>query len=908
MAKITIKDEEGNERVHELVDAVTTIGRSSSCTVKVTDEKASRQHFRIEKDGDHFKVVDLGSTNGTRLNDEKITSEALCPEDVLLLGKTTFKYEGPGEPRKKKEEPAPSPLEGLKESDEEQPKYVIVMVEGADKGQTYELGIEPTTIGRKSGNTIKITDESASSYHAEVKKEPIGFVVSDLGSTNGTKVKAKGADEFEKIVKTPLAPGAQIRIGKTVFELRNVGAPTEDDDLLGTVVLDDSVPARLSDEIAPRPAPVGKPNQLRDMLVLAAAVLVFVGVVTTVVNLFGDNGNGENGDVANKGSKKKAPAIKLSNPSFSEGTDDAGEPKHWKTKPGQPGIRIEVSPDGEYNSELPEEEKKGLVIHKSGASSPACRSTVESVDTYPVDPSKTYEFKGALRNDGDGLYGFRLTWLKGRRMAVDHPMVLLRTQEWKVKSVDVRPPSWAERVRVGVFTEGREGKTCFDDLSFALKKGKKIDPAPTVTYGGVSVAFEGTKGGFSAKSGGSQAIVDGTLELVPKNIKAVSSLVSAIQPSLTAESGSAEYRGYLYDFALEDRTNYVIDASEGSAGVKLRFAVDRPASNASTPRVRFYVTGFIARGELEVGKGNGAKKHSQNARINESGVKEVLFNVGRSPQLYLVFSKPVSLDSRREGDRRRVQIMFPGEVTIDIAPENVGEREKMIALVKQLNQAVRRKQWAPAYKLKEQAFTLGNRFQEAKDAGRRAHDSIEGEWKKDESEIKDKMKILKELKNATPVETLLNQLGEKWAGTPYLRFLKNKKDEVEALKLVGVNQRKEEEAQDKLTRARRYYDGGGPSLQVAVSLLKKILRDFGKTKAAVEAKDLLAKAEEKKKKYDALNVINDRLLHKAESFRRAGDYRGAINAIRNDKEFQKHAHELPDINEKLKKWEKLANQ
>src|SRR5262249_21245706 len=99
MAKLKITDENGKERIHELIDDVTTIGRSSATTIQVTDEKASRNHFRVEKAGDRFKVVDLGSTNGTRLNGQKIQGEVFLRNgDTLALGRTTFVYEGPGAP------------------------------------------------------------------------------------------------------------------------------------------------------------------------------------------------------------------------------------------------------------------------------------------------------------------------------------------------------------------------------------------------------------------------------------------------------------------------------------------------------------------------------------------------------------------------------------------------------------------------------------------------------------------------------------------------------------------------------------------------------------------------------------------------------------------------------------------
>ncbi|MCY3024038.1 MAG: FHA domain-containing protein [Planctomycetota bacterium] len=99
MAKLTITDNSGKERIHELVDDVTTIGRASSNIIQVADEKASRQHFRVEKAGERFRLVDLGSTNGTRLNGVKLQGQVLLrPGDKLSVGKTVFLFEDPNAP------------------------------------------------------------------------------------------------------------------------------------------------------------------------------------------------------------------------------------------------------------------------------------------------------------------------------------------------------------------------------------------------------------------------------------------------------------------------------------------------------------------------------------------------------------------------------------------------------------------------------------------------------------------------------------------------------------------------------------------------------------------------------------------------------------------------------------------
>ena len=55
-------------------------------------------------------------------------------------------------------------------------------------GRRVDLGISTVTVGRLPECTISINDSNISRNHAEVKAGPTAFVVTDLGSTNGTMV------------------------------------------------------------------------------------------------------------------------------------------------------------------------------------------------------------------------------------------------------------------------------------------------------------------------------------------------------------------------------------------------------------------------------------------------------------------------------------------------------------------------------------------------------------------------------------------------------------------------------------------------------------------------------------------------------------------------------------------------
>ena len=77
----------------------------------------------------------------------------------------------------------------------------------------YDLAGTRITLGRESGNDIKVQDINASRRHAELTLNQQGlWVISDLRSTNGTRVNGVS------VASQPLYPGDIITIGKSDFE------------------------------------------------------------------------------------------------------------------------------------------------------------------------------------------------------------------------------------------------------------------------------------------------------------------------------------------------------------------------------------------------------------------------------------------------------------------------------------------------------------------------------------------------------------------------------------------------------------------------------------------------------------------------------------------------------------------
>lgn len=76
-----------------LSDQVTTIGRSADSTIRLADASVSRRHAEIRPTGDGWTVVDLGSTNGTRVNGAPVKERRLQDGDTVAAGDATLRFE-----------------------------------------------------------------------------------------------------------------------------------------------------------------------------------------------------------------------------------------------------------------------------------------------------------------------------------------------------------------------------------------------------------------------------------------------------------------------------------------------------------------------------------------------------------------------------------------------------------------------------------------------------------------------------------------------------------------------------------------------------------------------------------------------------------------------------------------------
>jgi pSer/pThr/pTyr-binding forkhead associated (FHA) protein len=197
---MTQPDCEGMEFV--LAKATLTLGRATINEIVLLDSKVSRHHARIDKAGAVFTLVDLGSTNGTLVNGKRVTSLALTAGDLIKLGDTTFRFES-GPPVV---EPDIIPLNSEADlentlcrttfsmtlKDTEVPRFAV---HTHDKTWEVSMAQEVLTIGRNPRSDIVLDQPMVSRNHARVERRGDGFVIRDLGSTNGTWIGGQRIEE-----------------------------------------------------------------------------------------------------------------------------------------------------------------------------------------------------------------------------------------------------------------------------------------------------------------------------------------------------------------------------------------------------------------------------------------------------------------------------------------------------------------------------------------------------------------------------------------------------------------------------------------------------------------------------------------------------------------------------------------
>lgn len=149
----------------------------------------------------------------------------------------------------------------------------LTVLDGPLKGQRLTLAQQTTRIGRREGNDWVLQDGSVSGTHCEIERSDKGFVIRDLGSTNGTKVNA------EPVKESPLFRNDIVQVGEIPIMI-------EGDDVPNTSPLEPSAIPRTTIIIPPQKRAletpkmfVKKSNSNRVWIAIIVLLLAVIGVM-----------------------------------------------------------------------------------------------------------------------------------------------------------------------------------------------------------------------------------------------------------------------------------------------------------------------------------------------------------------------------------------------------------------------------------------------------------------------------------------------------------------------------------------------------------------------------------------------------------------------------------------------------
>jgi pSer/pThr/pTyr-binding forkhead associated (FHA) protein len=182
-------------REYAVTDDGLAIGRDAGCDVVVPANSVSRRHARIALEVRGYTITD-SSTNGVTVSGERVRSTRLLKRgDVIRVGPEEFRFyeeeaaadPTPPAPVAPPRIETPFPMPGAADRAKGPVLATFVLSnQGAERGKVFEVTSLLTHIGRGAHNDIVLDDDSVSDSHAKLQRRDNRWIVSDVGSTNGT--------------------------------------------------------------------------------------------------------------------------------------------------------------------------------------------------------------------------------------------------------------------------------------------------------------------------------------------------------------------------------------------------------------------------------------------------------------------------------------------------------------------------------------------------------------------------------------------------------------------------------------------------------------------------------------------------------------------------------------------------
>lgn len=203
------------------------IGRDESADIVVPLSFISRSHAKLSVKKERLYLEDMGSSNGTFVNDEKIKSTELKNNDVISLDEFSFSVVGPDikekaiPPTTIKEKKKP-----VKKKTTSTGKSKIVLaskkvflhdLSSNSTGKIYEIVHKENHLSKMLGHHISTSEISVSARHIHLNEEDIGWEIVNNGAADGLLINSKMQ------IRAVLNDGDELIVGGTKLQFQSKG-------------------------------------------------------------------------------------------------------------------------------------------------------------------------------------------------------------------------------------------------------------------------------------------------------------------------------------------------------------------------------------------------------------------------------------------------------------------------------------------------------------------------------------------------------------------------------------------------------------------------------------------------------------------------------------------------------------
>lgn len=191
MPKLTLRFDDRELTECAVGTHLVSIGRLPDNLLVIDNPAVSGRHARVYKEGNHYVLEDLKSTNGTFVNDKPVARHTLLEGDVILVGKHTlvFTLKGGEQTEDHKQDQFVPEIGGTMTLDTQKQKHLLSGLDHGRPSQVYDAVVPKTAIPTAQGRIGTIKVLSGNTGQSEYL---LAAVTTMIGKAETSQIRVKG--------------------------------------------------------------------------------------------------------------------------------------------------------------------------------------------------------------------------------------------------------------------------------------------------------------------------------------------------------------------------------------------------------------------------------------------------------------------------------------------------------------------------------------------------------------------------------------------------------------------------------------------------------------------------------------------------------------------------------------------